>query len=294
MLRAVVKGGIKNSKVHFVLDEAAMLGPMKCIDDALDKYRAYGVRLLFFYQSIGQLKKCFKEGQDQTLLSNCTQIYFGANDLETSEMVSKRIGEATIVVKSGSSSRGGSKQYPHLMTAQNLGSSGTSWNESSSWQQVGRSLQKPEEVMQLPERVAITFTPGVPPIMTRLVRYYESEFKKILKQPGQIRSFWRGFKTLAASSALAVFSGVIALGLGAVYREQPQPTPAPFQPPIEPQFIPDFQPGFNQFPLLEEESSWQSRMKPSPATSRNPSNTSIPGQRRRNPQKNQWSNPDPR
>jgi len=31
--------------VHFVLDEAASLGRMDALDDAVDKYRGYGVRL---------------------------------------------------------------------------------------------------------------------------------------------------------------------------------------------------------------------------------------------------------
>ena len=37
----------------------------------------------------------------------------------------------------------------------------------------GRKLLKPDEVLGLSERIAITFTPGVPPIWTTLVRYYE-------------------------------------------------------------------------------------------------------------------------
>ena len=38
---------------------------------------------------------------------------------------------------------------------------------------MGRKLLKPEEVLALDKRIAITFTPGVPPIWTTLVRYYE-------------------------------------------------------------------------------------------------------------------------
>ncbi len=58
MLRAVVKGGLQEKRlVHFVLDEAATLGHMDALDDAVDKYRGYGVRLQFYYQSVGQLKK---------------------------------------------------------------------------------------------------------------------------------------------------------------------------------------------------------------------------------------------
>ena len=80
-LRAVVRGGLQErNKVHFVLDEAASLGRMDALDDAVDKYRGFGVRLIFMYQSLGQLKKCWGEGGDQVLLGNTTQIYFGVND----------------------------------------------------------------------------------------------------------------------------------------------------------------------------------------------------------------------
>lgn len=175
MLRAVVKGGLEHKRnVRFVLDEAASLGHMDAIDDAVDKLRGYGVRLLFFWQSLGQLKKCFPEGQDQTFLSNMTQVYFGVQDQQTAEYVSARLGEATISTESGGTSHS---------TTQQRGVSNESYSISASsnrnWQFMGRKLLKPEEVAALPERAAITFTPGAPPLMTRLIRYYEKDFKRV-------------------------------------------------------------------------------------------------------------------
>jgi type IV secretion system protein VirD4 len=170
LLRAVVRGGLQERNlVNFILDEAASVGHLQSVDDAVDKFRSYAVRLHFFYQSLGQLKKCFPEGQDQTLLSNVTQVFFAVNDLQTAEYVSNRLGESTIVVTSGGSSTGTSRQSSN----KGDGSSSYSKNESSNWSQMGRKLLKPEEVMGLSERTAITFTPGVAPIMTTLVRYYE-------------------------------------------------------------------------------------------------------------------------
>src|SRR5271166_835644 len=100
------------NKVHYVLDEAASLGHMEALDDAVDKYRGYGVRLQFYYQSLGQLKKCFPEGQEQTLLSNTSQVFFGVNDQTTADFVSARLGEETIVVDSGGTGTGKSVQAP--------------------------------------------------------------------------------------------------------------------------------------------------------------------------------------
>jgi type IV secretion system protein VirD4 len=175
MLRAVVKGGLQSGRrVHFVLDEAASLGHMDVLDDAVDKLRGYGVRLLFLYQSLGQLRRCFPEGQDQTLLSNVTQVYFGVNDQQTAEYVSARLGETTIITESGGVNRSVSRQHD-AMDKGPTHSRGSNQN----WQYMGRKLLKAEEVVALPERMAITFTPGVPPLATRLVRYYEKDFKQL-------------------------------------------------------------------------------------------------------------------
>jgi len=181
MFRAVISGGLQErNKVHFILDEASSLGKFEAIEDAVDKYRGYGIRLFFCYQSLGQLKKCFPEGGDQTLLSNCTQIFFGVNDqglaggTGTGDYVSARLGEETLIVRSGGTSTGRSGQWSSSSNGQSSGG-GWSDNASRSWQQQPRKLLKPEEVVALDPRIAITFTPGVPPICTKLLRYYEEK-----------------------------------------------------------------------------------------------------------------------
>jgi type IV secretion system protein VirD4 len=187
LLRAVVRGGLQEwNKVHFVLDEAASLGHMEALDDAVDKYRGYGVRLQFYYQSVSQLRKSFPDGQDQTLLSNVSQVFFGINDLPTAEYVSNRLGEETIVVRSGGTSTGHSRQ------GSNQGTSYTSSsNQNDNWAQQGRKLLKPDEILALSDRVAITFTPGVPPIWTNRIRYFEE--RNLWRRPG----WWPRFMAMA-------------------------------------------------------------------------------------------------
>ena len=188
LLRAVVRGGLQEkNKVHFVLDEAASLGHMEALDDAVDKYRGYGVRLQFYFQSVSQLRKCFPDGQDQTLLSNVSQVFFGINDLPTAEYVSNRLGEETIVVRSGGTSTGKSWQSSN----NGDGSYSSSSNASDNWAQQGRKLLKPEEVLALSDRIVITFTPGVPPIWTTRIRYFEE--RNLARQPGR----WERFKAMA-------------------------------------------------------------------------------------------------
>ena len=197
LLRTVVRGGLQEeNKVHFVLDEAASLGHMEALDDAVDKYRAYGVRLVFIIQSFGQLKKCFRKGKTK-LLSNVSQVFVGVNDLPTAEYVSNRLGEETIVFASGGTSTGTSRRS----SANGQGSFSTSSNQNDNWSQHARKLLKPEEVLAVRLRTAITFTPGVPPVRTTLVRYYE---ESNLQGPG----IWQRFK--AAMSV--TFGSLVLLG----------------------------------------------------------------------------------
>ena len=187
-MKAVVKNGLQErDTVTFVLDEAASLGRMEVLDDALDKYRGYGVRCQFFYQSQGQLVKCWgSEGGDQTFLSNVSAVYFGTQDPATAEHISTRLGEETIIVKSGGSNDGGSRQH----SSQDANTSLTaSWGNNSNWGEQARRLLTLAEVLALHPRTAITFTPGVLPIATRLTRYYE--------QGNAGKSRWKRLKWLA-------------------------------------------------------------------------------------------------
>jgi type IV secretion system protein VirD4 len=194
-------------RVHFVLDEAASLGHLEVIDDAVQQYRGFGCRLIFILQDMAQLKKCFPEGQEQTLLGNCTQIFFGVNN-SAAEYVSTRLGDATIVVESGGTSSGSSSQHTQSMP----GSSSSSYSNNSNynWQMQARRLLKPEEVMTLPPTTAITFAPGVRPICTTLLRYYE--------EPGLRRRHGWFTRSIAACLTLAasVAMGGAALGTAAM------------------------------------------------------------------------------
>ena len=190
LFRTVIRGGLSNRPIHFILDEAASLGHMDQLSDALALGRGYGLRMQWFYQDCGQLKKCWPDGADQTLMANCTQVFFGVQDLPTATYVSDRLGEQTIVVESGGTSSGRSRQSPD----QGHGSSSYSVNANDNWGQNARRLLKPEEVLNLDQRTAIMFTPGVRPICTTLVRYYENN-KSRWKWLAQAKMFfhWRCF-----------------------------------------------------------------------------------------------------
>src|SRR5262249_2316873 len=153
----------EKTKVHFICDEANTLGKMDQIITALTVGRGFGVNMQLYYQDFGEVKRCWPDGSDQTLLANVSQAFFAVNDYATAEYVSNRLGEETIVVASGGTSGGTSSQQGDQGNRSTTHS--RNWNEN--WQQHGRKLLKPEEVMGLPARIAITFTPGVPPIWSR-------------------------------------------------------------------------------------------------------------------------------
>ena len=101
ILRVLCRDGASEKhEVLFILDEAAHLGKLQILEDAITLMRAYGIRIWLFMQSVNQLQKVYGENA-QTILDNMgTQIFFGTNAYESAEHISKRIGDCTILVDS--------------------------------------------------------------------------------------------------------------------------------------------------------------------------------------------------
>lgn len=246
LLRAVVNEGLQEKRLtHVILDEAASLGHLEIVDDAVDKYRGYGVRLQFYFQSLGQIQTCFPEGGYQTLLSNTSQVFMGVNDVGlpggagTADYVSARLGEHTIVVNSGGTGTGRSTQWSQGSNQTSRGG-GTSFNANDNWQPQGRKLLQPSEVVALSPRTAITFTPGVPPIVTRVSRYYE-EFV-VTPRPGFIKRAWAAAHTLMIATilfAMAVGLAVWVTQRVMEYQTIPQTPTLQFDRPDVPVKLPD-------------------------------------------------------
>jgi type IV secretion system protein VirD4 len=197
MLKAVMRCGLQERrKTHFIIDEAASLGPMDALRDALNKGAGYGMRCQFYYQDAGALNRNWPNGEAQSLLAQTGQIYFSVNDFDTASLISNRIGDVTIMVESGGWSRGGSRSRSQGRDYTETG--GTSWNESSNWNQMARRILKPEEIMALSPRTAITFPGGgMPPVMTTLIRWFEEPW--LLKRRGWLRRQWEAFGVLVGS-----------------------------------------------------------------------------------------------
>lgn len=209
ILRAVAsRGPDERNPVLFLLDEAGHLGHIQALEDAVTMLRGMGVRLWFFFQSVGQLSKCFGDRASIFLDNIDTQQFFGINAVESADLISKRLGDATITTESfqqGTSysrSTGGNGQS---QTGQHSTSSTTSYSE------MARRLLKPEEVIRLPEDMVIIFHRNLPPILASLVKYFEApEFRK----RGMAGSWRLGFDVFFTSlSALLVGLMLLAFSI---------------------------------------------------------------------------------
>lgn len=157
----------KGKSCLMLLDEAGQLGHMPALDQGLTLLRGMGLKLAFFFQSLGQLKQSFRD-REAVLLDNTEHVYFGTQSLETAEKISKQLGQTTIVVESAN--EGGSRSWSEGLAPQNAGQS--SRNDGRSWQEVGRALMTPEEILTCPPSALFAFLKGVPPLLLSRILYY--------------------------------------------------------------------------------------------------------------------------
>jgi type IV secretion system protein VirD4 len=162
-------------EILFLLDEAGQIGHMPAIDQGLTLLRSYGLRMAFFFQSIGQLHEMFR-GKESVLVDNTEQIYFGVNSWETADRVSKQLGSATIVVESASENSSWNRQ------ADQPGAS-TGYSFTRNMQEYGRALLMPDEVLQLSGEYLIAFLRNMPPIRCRRVKWWELTGSRFRRSP---------------------------------------------------------------------------------------------------------------
>ena len=142
-------------------------------------------------------------GKTQTLLSNTSQIYFGVNDNVTAKEVSERLGEWTQVVENGGVSRGSSNTRSYRDE-----SLSSSINIAANWLLAAQKVAKPEEIIAMDPREAITVIPGMRPIKTWLLRYYEEPY---IDEERELRKTMRA--AVASMIVMIGFSGMTGVAL---------------------------------------------------------------------------------
>jgi type IV secretion system protein VirD4 len=223
IMRLLTRPGADVShSVLFLLDESSMLGHMRVLEDAVTQYRKFGIKLWFFWQSIDQMKECFGERANVILGNMDTQQYFGINDPESAEAISKRMGDATIVTMSRNKTVSHSQPTGHVGPQQQAGSLSNSTSITTN--ELGRRLLKPEEILTLPEGVSLVFHKNLHVIPAWQVYHYaDREFKRggTGRQPGLGLAAGVVAATVLMSSML--FAGFVLSLLRPVTAPPPSP-----------------------------------------------------------------------
>jgi type IV secretion system protein VirD4 len=206
ILRVITKGeASEKSPVLFLIDEAANIGKVPALLEAVTLLRGYGIRIWLFFQSLEQLKTTYGPDASVILDNMGTQQYFGINSYQTAEELSKRLGNETILVKSENG--GGSESRPTGSGGKDSGggSKSSSWGWSTS--EITRPLMRPEEILTL-SGIAIIFHKSWPPIAASLVRYFEAPefgYRRAKRPRGGLR------RLLTAALWLLAVLGVLSL-----------------------------------------------------------------------------------
>lgn len=147
------------------LDEFPVLGHMRQLEDAAGQIASFGVKLWVVLQDWGQGKALYKE-RWETFAGNAGVLqFFGNNDMETLEYISKRLGRT--VVRVARSGEVGRKQTEE-------GQSGQSFSDDS------HPLLTPEEVSRLFQRDdrlkrQLVLWTGYHPMILQRVEYWDRE-----------------------------------------------------------------------------------------------------------------------
>lgn len=209
ILRSITQGRpTEKNPVLFLLDEAAHLGKIRVLEQAVTLMRGMGIRLWFFFQSLNQVNEVYGD-KAKTILENIeTQLYFAINENDNAEAISKKIGDATISVVSKGTNTGHTRPLGGDKKDAGSVSSGSNTNVS----ELGRRVLKPEELMRLPQEVALVFHKNMPVIPVHLLKYYNHpsfQNRGTGRQPGIDRT--------ASQKAMCLLMAGVLLVVLAVY-----------------------------------------------------------------------------
>ena len=172
-------GEDRDRRVRFLLDESASLGPMDSLYAMIQFGRSYGLRASLLFQSMSQIERCFPQSQKDDFLATTATVICGASDIATAKMTSEWLGQSTEFSHSDQTSQNQGLStntgIGDIMKTANWGSS-----TSSTMNEVGRSLLRPEEVLQLPSHLGIVLLPNVRPVLIEKVPYFVRQNRRII------------------------------------------------------------------------------------------------------------------
>lgn len=146
---ADARGGRLQRRVNFLLEEFGNFTKIPDFTNKLTVGGGRGIRFNLFLQSFAQLEDKYGKEASRTIRGNCqTWIYLQAEDLETLEEISKKLGNYTVSTYSLSAN-----------------SNPTSTSSSQSVNLTGRSLLTPDEVRMISRPYSLIISRDNPAIM---------------------------------------------------------------------------------------------------------------------------------
>ena len=131
--------------IRFILDEFVNIGQIPEFTKKLATMRGYEISCSIIVQNLSQIKALYKDDWE-TLIGNCDSLLFlGGQEQSSLEYLSKDLGEATIVQRNYSFSKG------------------MKGNSSFSQNKTGRKLMFENEIMTMPKDCCILIINGLDP-----------------------------------------------------------------------------------------------------------------------------------
>ena len=119
-------------KLLFMLDEIAQLGYLDYLPRMMSIFAGMGVTVWTIWQDLAQIKKLYQDDMG-TIINNCAvQQYFGVNDNDTAESVSKKAGKTTVWKKTRSSTDTQTGGTTKTQGTGNSSSQGSSYSHGTS------------------------------------------------------------------------------------------------------------------------------------------------------------------
>jgi type IV secretion system protein VirD4 len=157
-LRALYRPG--GLRTLFLIDEMPALGHLGPLEDAFGLVRGYNVQIAGICQDLAQLKALYEERWESFLANAGVVQGFAPNDLTTADWMSRRAGQTTLIASN---------------TSENLSPATGQRSEGTSWNQVGRALYLPHELMGFAEGTGLFWLAG----MSNGVRFFAPPYWKI-------------------------------------------------------------------------------------------------------------------
>jgi type IV secretion system protein VirD4 len=157
-LRALYRPG--GLRTLFLIDEMPALGHLGPLEDAFGLVRGYKVQIAGICQDLAQLKALYNERWESFLANAGVVQGFAPNDLTTADWMSRRAGQTTLIAAN---------------TSENISAATGQHGEGVSWNQVGRPLYLPHELMGFAEGTGLFWLAG----MANGVRFFAPPYWKI-------------------------------------------------------------------------------------------------------------------